>query len=330
MKNIRKGLFWGLSILVLMLASSGKLVAQGLGSQRVEAVAAVSSGEGAAGNEVTPANPDVRVGPGDLLQVRVFDVPELTQTVRVSDMGDASFDLIGQLHVADLTPDQARDAISKKLVEGHYLLNPQVSVLISEYGTQGVSVLGEVQRPGVYSILGNHTLLDVISQAGGTTVFAGSSVTVKRKTDDTLLTISLTRDAKNMLAADNDVHLQPGDKVIIPRAGLVYVLGDVGRPGGFMMQNNGHITILQAMALAGGHNHTASIGHVRLIHKTETGYTDTIVPLKKIMNGQKADAQLQAEDILYIPRSGPKSLLYRTAPGIVQSTSSAAIYGAMF
>jgi polysaccharide export outer membrane protein len=332
MKNINRSLLCASSILCLMVATSGRLTAQGIESRGAESVVAASAGNTVASNEASAPVSDnqVRVGPGDLLEVRVFDVPELTQTIRVNDLGDASLALIGRLHLADLTPDEARDAITQKFVDGHFLVNPQVSVLIQQYGTQGVFVLGEVQRPGVYSMLGSRTLLDVISQAGGTTVFAGSSVTVKRKSDGTLLTISLTRNAKNMLAANSDVQLEPGDKVVIPRASVVYVLGDVGRPGGFLMQNNGRITILQAVALAGGQNHTASMGHIRLIHKTDSGYTDIAVPLKKIINGQVPDSELQAEDILYIPRSGPKSLIYRTVPGVVQSASSAAIYGAIF
>src|SRR6185295_14841032 len=213
----------------------------------------------------------------------------------------------------------------QKFVDGHYLVKPQVSVLIQQYSTQGVSVLGEVQKPGVYSILGNRTLLDVISQAGGTTMYAGSSVTVKRNSDGTLLTVSLTKNATAMLSSD--VLLQPGDKVVIPRASLVYVLGDVGRPGGFLMQNGGRMTVLQAVALAGGQTRAAALDHARVIHKTDLGYTDTQIPLKKIMNGQVPDTELQAEDILYVPNSGAKSALYSFLPGIVQTASRAAVYG---
>ncbi|MCU1340709.1 MAG: polysaccharide biosynthesis/export protein [Candidatus Acidoferrum typicum] len=331
MKNVTRKRFFEMSILCLMVASSGRLFAQGTAKQSVKSIVEQPPGEPAAASHATPgtaSEPQVRVGAGDLLEIRVFDTPELTQTTRISDLGDTSLNLIGRLHLGDLTPDEARDAIAHKLVDGHFLVNPQVSVLIQEYGTQGVSVLGEVQKPGVYSVLGNRSLLDVISQAGGTTMYAGSTVTVKRNSDSTLLTVPLTRNAKNTLTSD--VRLQPGDKVFIPRASLVYVLGDVGRPGGFLMQNAGRMTVLQALALAGGQTRTASMDHTRLIHKTDSGYTDTQVSLKKIMNGHEPDTELQAEDILYIPNSVAKSLIYRTAPSIFQSASSAAIYGAIF
>jgi polysaccharide export outer membrane protein len=314
-----------------MVASSDWLFAQDTAKQNAKSIMEQPSGNAAAISQAAPGSesePQVRVGPGDLLGVSVFDTPELTQTIRVNELGDASFALIGHLHVGDLTTDEARDALAHKLVDGHFLVNPQVSVLIQEYGTQGVSVLGEVQKPGVYPVLGNRTLLDIISQAGGTTMYAGSSITVKRNSDGRLITIPLTINATNTLISD--VRLQPGDKVIIPRASLVYVLGEVGRPGGFLMQNGGRMTVLQAVALAGGQTSTASISHARLIHKTDSGYTDTHIPLKKIMNGQEPDTELQANDILYVPNSSAKSLIYRTVPGIIQSTSSAAIYGAIF
>jgi polysaccharide export outer membrane protein len=330
MKNMNRKLYVEFPMLFLMVASSGSLFAQS-NAQQTAGSRAVQTQDVTA--QATSARPvpaselQLRVGPGDLLEVHVFENPEMTQTVRVNDLGDASFSLIGRVHVGELTPDEARDVIAQRLVAGHFLMNPQVSVLIQEYGTQGVSVLGEVQKPGVYSIVGNRTLLDIISQAGGTTMYAGSSVTIKRNSDGQLLTIPLTKNAASMLASD--VRMQPGDKIMIPRASVVYILGDVGRPGGFLMQNGGHMTVLQAVALAGGQNRTASLGRVRLIHKTASGYTDTQIPLKKIMDGHEPDSELQAEDILYIPLSGTKSLFYRTAPSIIQSAASAAVYGAI-
>ena len=328
---MRKVQFVMVTIGLMTAVSSGRLFAQGTAIQGAAIAAGHPIGEIAAADSATAetvSDSRVRVGAGDLLVVSVFDTPEMTQTVRVNDLGDATLNLIGIVHLGNLTPDQDREAITQKLVDGHFLKNPQVSVLIQEYGTQGVSVLGEVQKPGVYSVLGNRTLLDVISEAGGTTAYAGSTATVKRNSDGTLLSIPLSKNAKSTLASD--VELQPGDKVIIPRASLVYVLGDVGRPGGFLMQNSGRMTVLQAVALAGGQTRTASIDHARVIRKTDSGYEDTQIHLKRIMDGHEDDRELQAEDILYIPNSATKSLLYRTAPSIVESASSAAIYGAIF
>lgn len=266
----------------------------------------------------------LRIGPGDLLEMKVFNVQELGQEIRVSDQGDANVNLIGALHLAGLTANDAQKLISHKLQEGNFVLNPYVTIMIREYGTQGVSVLGEVKNPGVYPVLGTRTLLDVISLAGGTTSFADSHATIRRHADGTVLAVPVTRDAKAALAAD--VELQPGDKVIIPRAGVIYVLGDVDRPGGFLMHDDGRITILQALALAGGNTRTAALSSTRLIRKTGNSFTDTKVALNKILKGSEIDSQLQADDILYIPNSAAKSAIYRTAPSIVSSAATAAIY----
>jgi len=321
----------GLLVLCLTVLFAGRLPAQNPdphASVIVSANSLTDPGPAASAAGAAPTAPGseskLRVGAGDLLAVTVFDAPELTQTVRVNDVGDASFSFIGLLHVADLTTDQTRDVIARKLTEGNFLLHPEVSVLIQEYGTQGVSVLGQVQKPGVYPVLGSRTLLDVISAAGGTTNLAGSTVTIKHNSDGTMLTIPLTKNAEATFTSD--VQLMPGDKVIVPRASLIYVLGDVGRPGGFVMQNDGKMTALQAVALAGGQTRTASMRHARLIRKTALNYSDTQISLKKIMDGQQPDLELQPEDVLYIPNSTIKSMVYKGVPSIMQSASNAAVY----
>jgi polysaccharide export outer membrane protein len=300
------------------------------------ALVAVHSNRAAAQSQpATAANPTstssaatagvsrLHIGPGDLLNVSVFDVPELSQTLRVSDTGDVTLQLIGSLHVASLTTDQAGALIAGKLKDGNLIVNPQVAVLISEYSTQGVSVLGEVQKPGVYQVLGSRSLLDIISEAGGTTTLAGPDVTVKHM-DGSMASMHITKNAETTFATD--FELLPGDKVIIPRAGLIYVLGDVGRPGGFIMENDGRMTILQAVAMAGGPNRTASMNQAKLIRKTANGYSDIPVELKPVLQGKDGDVPLQAEDILYIPINTVKSAIYRTTPAILADASSAAIY----
>jgi polysaccharide biosynthesis/export protein len=278
--------------------------------------AAVSSG--------AMGEPMLHIGPGDLIEMKVFNVPELGQDIRLNDQGDASISLLGSIHLAGLTTFQAQELIARKFQEGSFVLDPHISVMIREYGTQGVSVLGEVKNPGVYQVLGNRSLLDVLSLAGGTTPYADSQATIKRHADGSLMTVRVTRDASASLSTD--VELQPGDKVIVPRAGIVYVLGDVERAGGFLMHDDGRLTILQALALAGGNTRTASLSNTRLIRKTANGYTDTTISLNRILKGSAADSQLQPDDILYIPNSATKSVIYRTAPSIVSSAGTAAIY----
>lgn len=271
-------------------------------------------------------NQRLRIGAGDLLEISVFDIPELSQPVRVSDTGDATFNLIGRLHVEGMTTDEARDLIAQKLRADNYVLDPQVSVIIREYGTQGVSVLGEVKRPGVYPVLGKRNLLDVISEAGGVTAVSSHEATIRRRSTDQTITASLSNNPSELLATN--VELQPGDTVFVPRAGIVYVLGDVGRPGGFVMQNNGRVSLLQAIAFASGTNRTASASKTKIIRKTNTGFQEVNVDLKAMLKGKAADLELKPEDIVYVPPSGAKALLSR-APALAQSAASAAVYQAI-
>jgi len=278
-------------------------------------------------NNPLPKQPQIRIGPGDLIEITVFDSPELNQTVRVNDIGEVSLTLIGKVQIADLSIEQAQELVSKKYVQGKFILNPQVSILVREYMSQGVSVLGEVNKPGVYPVLGHKTLFDVLSEAGGITRIASNQVSVKRRTEDKVITVTLSGRAADPLS--DDILLSPGDKVVVPRAGIIYVIGDVNQPGGYVMQNDGRLSLLQAVAMALGTRQTASLNKARLIRKTESGYVESQIALGKILNGKSADMQLQAEDILYIPNSAGKSMLYRGIPGAVNAASYASIYRAM-
>ena len=281
--------------------------------------------------EETARGASMKIGPGDLIEVNVYDEADLHQTIRLDDVGDGTLSFIGSLHLAGLTTEQAEALIARKLKEGNYLLAPQVGVIIREYSTQGVSVLGEVKTPGVYAVVGGQSLLDVLAAAGGTTPVAGSEITIQRAGDGSTLSVLLSKDAHRSLSSN--VRLYPGDKVLIPRAGLVYVLGDVGRPGGFLMENDGKMTLLQALAMAGGTTHTSSMNGSRLLRNTPSGYTDIHIELSKMLKGQKGDVQLQTEDILYIPGSVIKSVFARASPAVLAATSgavSAAVYSAAY
>lgn len=308
------------SICIIIVVSA---LACSCGAQ--ETVALDQSGTGPGTQAVDTAR--IRIGPGDLLELAVFDVPELAQVARVSDTGDATLMLLGSLHLDGLTAAEAQTLIEDLLRECNYILDPHVSIIIREYGTQGVSVLGEVRKPGVYPVLGTRNLLDIISEAGGTTPFAAQQATVKRRASQEKLTASLSNDPAELLA--RDVELRPGDTVIVPKAGIVYVLGDVGRPGGYVMQNSGKISLLQAVAMAQGVNRTAARKHTRILRRNASSVDETVLDLKQVLEGRAPDPELQPEDIVYIPPSTPKSILMHSTPALMQSTASAAIYQAM-
>jgi polysaccharide export outer membrane protein len=273
-------------------------------------------------------NPEVAarlfIGPGDLLTITVFNVPELQQTVRVSDTGDAILSLIGKMHVAGMTVSAAAAALEDEYRNRKMLVDPHVTILVTEYATEGISVLGEVAKPGVYPLLGPHSLLDIISAAGGLTASAGSTVSIRRRTGAEQV---VQLDANNpQKALAQDIEVQPADMVVVARAAVVYVVGDVGRPGGFTMQNNGRLTVLQAIALASGVNKTAALSHAKIIHRTPSGYVEADIHLPRLMQGKSPDMELAPEDIVFVPNSKLKSAVAGGFTSVVQAATTAAIY----
>lgn len=278
---------------------------------------------------VTPAQP-VRsvllIGSGDLLKVSVLGVPESDQEVRVGEDGDISLNFVGSVHVAGLTTTAAQELIAKKLVAGGFFTQPQVSVFAKEYATQGVSVLGEVQKPGVYPLLGSRRLFDVLSLAGGTSQKAGKVVSIThRDHPESPLSVMLSNDANE--SAKNNIEVFAGDTVLVSRAGVVYVVGDVHKPSGVMMDNGSDMTVLQAIAMAEGTNPTAALNKAKLIRRTPNGPQELPLALKDMLASKSPDVHLQSEDIIFVPNSAAKSATKRSLEAIIQTATGLAIYG---
>jgi len=269
------------------------------------------------------SDPSLRLGAGDLIEVNVYNVAELTTKTRVSGGGDVYLPLINSVHVGGLTVEEAQALIQKRLSDGGFVRNPHVSVLVNEYASQGASVLGEVSRPGVYRVLGQQRLFDLISAAGGLTEKAGRSITVMpRGQPDKPITLPLSRNVNDN--PDSNIPVYPGDTIIVRKADVVYVVGDVGRPSGFLMESE-HLTVLQAIALAGGTTRTANLGGARIIRKGPAGMTETPVQLKKILRAKAPDMPMQADDILFVPASVAKALSGRTLEAAMQAATAASI-----
>ncbi len=265
------------------------------------------------------------IGAGDLLKVSILGAPESDQEVRVSADGNAFFNFIGAIHVAGLTTEQAQATIAKALVAGGFYTQPQVSVFEKEYATQGVSVLGEVWKPGVYPLLGSRTLFDVLSLAGGTTPKAGRLVSITHRDNPQLpVNVSLSNDIAK--SARSNVDIYPGDIVLVSKAGIVYIVGDVHKPSGVAMEN-GSMTVLQAIAMAEGANPTAKLNNAKLIRTTPSGREELPLPLKDMLSSKSPDIHLQAEDIIFVPSSAAKSAGRRSLEAIVQAATGVAIYG---
>lgn len=264
------------------------------------------------------------IGAGDLLEMTIFDTPELSGKLRVSNGGDILLPLVGSLHVAGLKAEEAQNLIRQKFVDGGFLKDPQVTVFIAEYATQGVSVLGEVKNPGIYPAFGSHHLLDYISAAQGLTPLAGTSVTVTHASQaGDPQHVKMTAGATPK--PENNPEILPGDTIFVERTGIVYVVGDVARPGGFPMDHDEQLTILQAVALAQGTNSTAAKGSAKLIRTTSQGRQEIPVNLKKILTAKATDLAMQDNDILFVPSSAAKGAM-KTFESALPAAAGASVY----
>jgi polysaccharide export outer membrane protein len=280
-----------------------------------------------ASNSVAPGDSSfLKLGGGDLIEVNVYNVPELSTKARVSNSGDVYLPLINYVHVGDLTVEEAQSLIGKRLEDGGFVRNSHVTIILDESASQGVTILGEVSKPGIYPALGDRKLYDMISAAGGFTAAAGRKVSIIRQhSQEGPITVNLPRNLADDL--QDNVEIRPGDMITVPRAPIIYVVGDVGRPAGLLV-DNGSLTVLQALALAGGANHTAKMGSVRIIRKGQDGMTETRVPLKKMLEAKAPDITLQADDILFVPLSGARVAATTGFNAAVAAASGLAILAA--
>lgn len=269
---------------------------------------------------------DLLLGAGDLLEIRVFGAPELSDVTRVSGAGEIVLPLAGTIRVAGESVETAQKQIEQKLLDGGFLRDPHVNILVKEFASQGISVLGEVAKPGIYPLLGSRTLFDAIAAAGGTTNRAGRTVVIAHRGAQTSAetTIVLSKDGKD--AAKENVELRPGDTVMVAKAGIVYVSGDVKTPGGYLLDNNENLTVLQAIALAQGLNPTAASRSVRIIRKNSGKLEEIPVELKQIMEAKAPDVSLESEDVLFVPTSTSKSAARKSLESIVEVATGMAIY----
>jgi polysaccharide export outer membrane protein len=265
------------------------------------------------------------IGPGDLLHLKVLEAPELEQTTRVSDAGTVPLILGGKVQVAGLTPTEAAVAVERALVEGHYVLTPHVSVTTEQTATENVTILGQVRAPGSYPIATPRPILDVLALAGGLNDLAQRKVTIQRHASKERVDYVLSNSAN--AALDANVPVYPGDTVLVPKADVVYVLGDVNRPGGIaIVTNDSKLSALQALTLAGGTPPNAVPSKSRLIRKQADGtHVELPLQLSAMQKGKEPDIPLQGDDIVYVPFSYARNMAVG-AGSLIGATSSAAIY----
>ncbi|WP_348261020.1 polysaccharide biosynthesis/export family protein [Telmatobacter sp. DSM 110680] len=267
----------------------------------------------------------LKLGPGFLLNVLVYDEPDFSGPARVDSEGNVNIAFLKPVHIGGDTVAQAKQALEKAFKDQGILKNPQISIDVQQFATTSATVIGEVQTPGKVELLAPHSLLEVIGMTGGETQLAGNEIEVKRADGDPP-TKSYHYSRGGDASEIRDVMVHPGDTIIVKRAGVVYVLGAVNRPGGYAMQEQGELNVAQAISLAQGLALQAKVGALRVVQKQSDGKIVEIpISYKKIMDGKEAPLMLSAGDIVYVPVSRMKTVLSSTT-GVVAQTTSAAIY----
>jgi polysaccharide biosynthesis/export protein len=297
-------------------------------------------------DKVTPvAGKLYRLGPGDEIRVQQPNAEELDgKTARVDDRGFVNLPLAGRLQVGGLTVEDSESLVSSSLKR--LLVNPQPVISITEYRSQPVSVLGAVNTPGVIQLQGRKTLVEMLSMAGGLRPDAGAEVQVTRRlefgrlpvagesadpsNEYSIARINLATLLKGSNPADN-IIVFPQDIISVPRAELVYVTGDVRKPGGFPV-SGGAVSILQAVSLAEGLGPQAAPKNAKIFRPREDGAvtaekTEISVNVAAILAGKSEDFALKPRDILFIPDSTSKKAGVRVAEAAIQAATGIAIWG---
>jgi len=269
------------------------------------------------------------LGIDDQIMVKALDSEEVTTTapVRLDGRGNITLPMVGQVHAAGLTTDQLSATLAQRLKR--YLQHPDVSVYLVEMRSQPISVLGAVQTPGVHQLQGHKNLFEVISLAGGIRPDAGYTVKITRRLEWGRIPLSDSKDdstgqfnvasinIKNIMEAVNpeqNVEIKPNDVISVPKGELVYVIGAVRKPGGFVLGQNEHISALQVLSLSEGLDRFADARHAKIMRPVPGSESRVEIPvdLKALLNGQTKDLALQANDLLFVPLSGKKAATAET------------------
>jgi polysaccharide export outer membrane protein len=272
--------------------------------------------------------PPLRIGSGDLIEISVYDSPDLSGRFRVDEKGDVTVLLIGQVHVEGQTAEEAAGNLGKRYVDADILKpsNAPLTVFIAEYASQGIMVTGEVKSTGLVPALGVRMLNDVIGSAGGVTQLAASKAIITHKGDpEHAVVVEYNPEALNPVIPQLQVF--PGDTIMIPRAGIVYVLGDVMRSGGYVLDGRRNLSVEAAMALAGGGGHAAALNRVHIVRTLESGRKeDIVVAVNRIYKGKAPDVTLKDGDIVYVPTSNGRLITEQAISSALSIGTNVAIY----
>ncbi len=287
------------------------------------------------------------ISPDDVLDVYIMDVPELSRTYRVNQSGLLVFPLLPRpLHAAGLTLDGFAAVLTTELKSSGTISDPHVSVSVKESRLHSVSITGAVKNPQIYPLLAPSKLLSVLTLAGGVSDDAGSILKVTRGALGNLPAVganpatlqgdgsqTVTINLNELINSGNsslNIDVFPGDWINVPRAGVIYVVGAVNRPGGYVLNTaREHLSVLQLVALAEDLKPTAKREHAMIIRRqavTGAERQEIKLDLKKILAGKDPDVALEGNDILFVPESAGKKALRRGAEAAIQIATGVALF----
>jgi polysaccharide biosynthesis/export protein len=246
------------------------------------------------------------IRPGDIVEVQVFDAPEYSISMPVSPAGEIAIPYAGLFHIEGMTSIEAAKAITQLFVEQQILRDPRVIVTTQQFG-YSVTVMGEVRSPGIYPLAGRKRLVDMLTEAGGVTDRAGHVIEIfsagSMKDPQTVLWDPTLRENDNA-----ELLLKTGETVLVSRCGVVYVGGNVGRPGAYPLCDSNHTTLSEVIALAQGAK-PSSWSQRTLLLRTSGSGTRVVqtVKLDDVLRGRKMDITMQPDDIIFVPPSALKA-----------------------
>jgi polysaccharide export outer membrane protein len=296
-----------------------------------------------------------RIYADDVLFIQVFDVEQMTREYRVSAAGTLTFPLLPEpVGAAGLTPSELAEAISQKCKEAGVLSHPQITVTIRESRLHSVSISGAVKNPQMFPVFGRISLMDLLMQAGGISDEAGPTVTITRgqvarrvlgledagappgggaQPVPSTVTIDLRRLLENGDASLN-VDVYPGDRVVVQRGGIIYVMGAVNRVGGYVLSEaRQNMTVLKAIALAGGFNSVAKSKHTMILRPNPaapSGRDEIPVDLHAMLKGNAPDQLLHNNDILFVPDSTALKALHKSVDVAANTAGMLALYSIIY
>ncbi|MES2219635.1 MAG: polysaccharide biosynthesis/export family protein [Acidobacteriota bacterium] len=263
--------------------------------------------------EMMPGGPIV-LHPGDAINVSVYGVPDYKLSARIAGDGNVDLPLIGSTHVAGLTVDQAQQLVAKKLIEGQMIISPDVLISVADSTVDIIGVMGEVNAPKAIPAFAPMSLFDALSAAGGLKSDASHSISILRKgVNEPLLVVLNSNPAE---AVDQNIPLYPGDRVIVPRTGVVYVVGAVLHSGAYPITPDTPLTVTQAVTLAGNTGFQAAPKDTRIIRTTGAKRREIKVNLSRVIDGKDPDPILQTDDIVMVPTNLIKAAIKGGGVGI--------------